>query len=108
MEQVALNVAMAELNSINGLMLCCVRMTLFLILAPAHYRDPSLYRKGLRNLRGQGTRVLGVDVDPIVSTNPYIDEAIVIDAGSPLTFANHTFDLIVSDSYQHTSGAETN
>src|ERR1700683_5026557 len=34
----------------------------------AYYQDPSLHRKGLRNLRGQGKRVTGVDVDPIVST----------------------------------------
>jgi SAM-dependent methyltransferase len=72
----------------------------------AHYQDPSLHRKGLRNLRGQGRRVIGVDVDPTVSTNPYIDEAVVIDAGSPLPFANHTFDLIVSDStFEHVSDA---
>jgi SAM-dependent methyltransferase len=72
----------------------------------AHYQDSSLYRKGLRNLRGERRRVIGVDVDPIVSTNPYIDEAIVIRAGSPLPFANDTFDLIVSDStFEHVSDA---
>jgi SAM-dependent methyltransferase len=70
----------------------------------AHYQDPSLYRKGLRNLRGERRRVIGVDVDPIVSTNPYIDEAVVINAGSRLPFANDTFDLIVSDStFEHVS-----
>jgi SAM-dependent methyltransferase len=72
----------------------------------AHYQDPSLYRKGLRNLRGERRRVIGVDVDPIVSTNPYIDEAVVINADSPLPFANDTFDLIVSDStFEHVSDA---
>lgn len=72
----------------------------------AHYQDPSLYRKGLRNLRGERRRVIGLDVDPIVSTNSSIDEAVVIKAGSPLPFANDTFDLIVSDStFEHVSDA---
>ena len=65
----------------------------------AYYQDPSFYRKSLRNLRGEGRSVVGVDVDPVVSTNPYIDEVVVIDAASPLLFPpKDTFDLIVSDS----------
>jgi len=56
----------------------------------AYYQDPSLYRKSLRNLRGEGRRVVGVDVDPVVSTNPYIDEVVVIEAGSPLLFPPRT------------------
>jgi SAM-dependent methyltransferase len=72
----------------------------------AYYQDASLYRKGLRNLRGEGRRVIGVDVDPVVSSNPWIDEAVVIDATSPLPFLNQTFDLIVSDStFEHVSDA---
>jgi SAM-dependent methyltransferase len=72
----------------------------------AHYQDVSRYRKSLRNLRGEGRRVIGVDIDPIVSTNPCIDEAVVIDAVSPLPFAKDTFDLIVSDStFEHVSDA---
>jgi SAM-dependent methyltransferase len=72
----------------------------------AYYQDPSFYRKNLRNLRGERRRVVGVDVDPVVSTNPYIDEAVVIDAASPLPFPKDTFDLIVSDStFEHVSDA---
>jgi len=72
----------------------------------AYYEDPSFYRKSLRNLRGEGRRVIGVDVDPVVSTNPCIDEAIVIDAALPLPFSEDTFDLIVSDStFEHVSDA---
>jgi len=72
----------------------------------AYYQDPSFYRKSLRNLRGEGRRVVGVDVDPVVSTNPYIDEAVVIDVASPLPFPKDTFDLIVSDStFEHVSDA---
>jgi SAM-dependent methyltransferase len=72
----------------------------------AYYQDPSLYRKSLRNLRGEGRRVIGIDVDPVVSSNPWIDEAVVIDSTSPLPFPNERFDLIVSDStFEHVSDA---
>src|SRR5437899_10948237 len=73
----------------------------------AYYQDSSLYRKSLRNLRGEGRRVIGVDVDPVVSSNPLIDEGVVIDPASPLPFPNDTFDLIVSDStFEHVSDAK--
>lgn len=72
----------------------------------AYYQDPSLYRKSLRNLRGEGRHVIRVDVDPVLSSNPSIDEAVVIDPASPLPFPNDTFDLIVSDStFEHVSDA---
>jgi SAM-dependent methyltransferase len=72
----------------------------------AYYQDPSLYRKSLRNLRGEGRRVIGVDIDPVVSSNPWIDEAVVIDSTSRLPFPSETFDLIVSDStFEHVSDA---
>jgi len=44
----------------------------------AYYQDPSPYRKSLRNLRGEGRRVIGVDVDPVVSSNPCVDEAVAV------------------------------
>ena len=73
----------------------------------AYYQDSSLYRKSLRNLRGEGRRIIGVDVDPVVSSNPLIDEGVVIDPASPLPFPNDTFDLIVSDStFEHVSDAK--
>ena len=57
-------------------------------------------------LRGEGRRVIGVDVDPVVSSNPCVDQAVVIDPHSPLPFPNDTFDLIVSDStFEHVSDA---
>ena len=98
----AFHVAMAPFNSINGFTLCCVHTRLYLILAPArgaaYYQDPSFYRKSLRNLQGEGRRVVGVDVDPVVSTNPYIDEAVVIDAASPLPFPKDTLQSYISGS----------
>jgi SAM-dependent methyltransferase len=72
----------------------------------AFYQDSSPYRKSLRDLRGEGRRVIGADVDPVVSSNPSIDEAVVIDPALPLPFSNETFDLIVSDStFEHVADA---
>lgn len=68
----------------------------------AYYEDSSSYRKGLRDLRGEGRRIIGADVDPVVRSNPWMDESIVIDIASPLPFPNSTFDLILSDStFEH-------
>jgi SAM-dependent methyltransferase len=68
----------------------------------AYYEDPSSYRKGLRDLRGEERRIIGVDVDPTVSSNPWLDEAVVIDQKSALPFPNESFDFIVSDStFEH-------
>ncbi len=48
-------------------------------------------------LRGRVAKLVGVDVDPIVLTNPGLDEAIVIDPAKPLPFPDNSFDLIYSD-----------
>jgi SAM-dependent methyltransferase len=72
----------------------------------AYYQDPSPYRKNLRDLRGEGKRIVGVDVDPVVSGNPFLDEAVIIDPDLPLPFPDDAFDLIVSDStFEHVSDA---
>jgi len=68
----------------------------------AYYEDSSSYRKSLRDLRGEGRRIVGADVDPVVCSNPWMDESIVIDIISPLPFSDDTFDLILSDStFEH-------
>ena len=59
--------------------------------------DPVPSRRGLRTLRGKVHKVIGVDVDPIVRTNPNLDESAVIEPDARLPFADATFDLIVSD-----------
>lgn len=65
------------------------------------------YPKKLRNLQGEGRHVTGVDVDPIVKTNPSLDEAIVLDHDGPLPFANAAFDMIVSDfAFEHIDAPE--
>jgi SAM-dependent methyltransferase len=68
----------------------------------AYYEDSSPYRKSLRDLRGDGRRIIGADVDRVVCSNPWINESIVIDSSSPLPFTDSTFDLILSDStFEH-------
>jgi len=68
----------------------------------AYYQDRSSYRKTLRDLRGGGRQIIGVDVDPVVTTNPWLNEAVVLDSRGTLPFKNVSFDLIVSDStFEH-------
>jgi len=68
----------------------------------AYYEDSSPFRKSLRDLRGEGRRIIGADVDPVVRSNPWIDDAVVITMNAPLPFQDSTFDLILSDStFEH-------
>lgn len=46
----------------------------------AHSDDVVPFRRELTLLRGKVRKVIGADVDPIVTTNPGVDEAVVIDA----------------------------
>ncbi len=59
--------------------------------------DPSPLRRRIANLEGACARVVGVDVDPVVQENPGLDEAVVIQPGSPLPSADGTFDLVLCD-----------
>lgn len=59
--------------------------------------DPVVYRRELATLRGKVRSVIGVDVDPVVRTNPMVDEAHVIAPGARLPFDDASVDMIVSD-----------
>lgn len=48
------------------------------------------------NFRGLAARVCGVDLDPRVTGNPYLDEGVVADAGK-IPYADETFDLVFAD-----------
>lgn len=64
--------------------------------------DNVAYRRELRNFKGKVKKVAGVDIDPAVSCNPSLDEAVVIKPEEALPFPDHTFDLIISDyTFEH-------
>ena len=51
----------------------------------------------LRDFRGAGHRVVGVDVDEVVLQNPTLDEAHRITAGETLPLDDRSFDLVIAD-----------
>jgi len=59
--------------------------------------DPVAYRRKLRSLRGDGRRVIGLDVDPDADQNPGLDEFHRIDGVSAWPIPDASIDLIVSD-----------
>ena len=68
--------------------------------------DPVPFRRSLRSLRGRAGRVIGVDVDPAVLTNPFLDEAHVIEPNDRLPLADASVDIIVSDHvFEHVTDA---
>lgn len=72
----------------------------------AHGGDPVDYRRSLRHISGDGRHVVGVDIDPIVLENPFLDQAFVIVPDGPLPFPDASFDMIVSDYvFEHVANA---
>lgn len=58
--------------------------------------DPVPYRRDLATLKGRAAHVAGCDVDPIITQNPFLDQADVIDPNQRLPYADASFDVIVS------------
>ncbi len=54
-------------------------------------------QRQLRDLKGDVARVVGVDVDPEVLQNDSLDEALLIEPGQALPFADEIFDLVLVD-----------
>lgn len=54
------------------------------------------YKLALTTLRGKCTRVVGLDVEETVLSNPLVDEGVVIDDLGRLPFPSNAFDMIVS------------
>jgi SAM-dependent methyltransferase len=64
--------------------------------------DTVQYRRQLRSLRGSVRRLIALDVDPVVLTNPTVDEAHVIDDGGRFPLDDRSVDLAVSDwTFEH-------
>lgn len=59
--------------------------------------EKKTYISRLARLQGRVRKLVGVDVDPAVERNPFMDEVKVIDPKLPLPFEAETFDLIYSD-----------
>jgi SAM-dependent methyltransferase len=55
------------------------------------------WRKQLKTLHGKCARLIGVDVDDAVRSNPYMDETHVIPVGGTLPVEDGSVDLIYSD-----------
>ncbi len=63
---------------------------------PARVAERS-YPFRLRYMKGRVARVVGIDIDPVVLTNPILDEAHVLRPGEPYPFADNSFDVIYCD-----------
>jgi SAM-dependent methyltransferase len=51
----------------------------------------------LMRLRGKVKKVIGVDIDPAIHQNPWLDEARVVAPDAPLPFADASYDRLISD-----------
>lgn len=62
----------------------------------------STTRKTLRDLRGKVKHVIGVDVDPVVTQNPSLDEAHTIALDAQLPLDDGSVDIVISDfTFEH-------
>jgi SAM-dependent methyltransferase len=70
--------------------------------------DPVAFRRQLQELRGPGRTVIGVDVDPVVTTNPRVDEGRVIGPDGRIPIDDASVDLVVSDwTFEHVDDPDT-
>jgi SAM-dependent methyltransferase len=58
--------------------------------------SPSLIRQKLMRLQGSCANVVGVDPDPRILENTWLDEALVVAPNDALPFDDHSFDMVVS------------
>jgi len=65
------------------------------------------YRTRLSTIRGKVKKVVGVDIDPVVKTNPLIDEAIVLAQPDVIPLEDSSADLVISIStFEHIAQPE--
>jgi SAM-dependent methyltransferase len=60
------------------------------------YGGGAPYRTALRSLKGKVAKVIGLDIDPIVMTNPSLDEAMIL-ADDVVPLQDHSVDLVIAD-----------
>lgn len=69
--------------------------------------DPVPYRRHLRELRGPGRTVIGVDIDPVVVENPNVDDGRVIGEDGHIPVEDASVDLVVSEwTFEHVTEAD--
>ncbi|HYC37518.1 MAG TPA: class I SAM-dependent methyltransferase [Usitatibacter sp.] len=54
-------------------------------------------KRSLRMLKGKVAEVVGIDVDPVVTTNRSLDKAVVGIPGQALPFNSASFDVVIAD-----------
>lgn len=62
-----------------------------------HQDDPVVWRRNLRILKNKAKRVIGLDVDPAATANPYIDEYCEIATDGSWAIPDSSVDLVVCD-----------
>ncbi len=73
----------------------------------AFLEDPVIYRRELRRLQGKVQRVIGLDVDPSVLTNPSLDEAHLLEPQGRFPVADQSVDVLISDfTFEHIDAPE--
>jgi ubiquinone/menaquinone biosynthesis C-methylase UbiE len=63
----------------------------------AQATDPSAFRRKLRDLRGEGRKVIGIDVDRNAAVNPLLDEFRLIEDVKRWPIEDASIDVIQSD-----------
>ncbi len=64
--------------------------------------DPVPIRRRLQELRGPDRTVIGLDVDPVVTSNPRVDKGLVIGPDGSIPLDDASVDLVVSDwTFEH-------
>jgi SAM-dependent methyltransferase len=67
-----------------------------------HLEDEVRYRRELCNFKGKVREVIGADVDPIVTKNPLLNRALVLDPTGSIPLPDECVHLIISDfTFEH-------
>lgn len=65
------------------------------------------FRRNLRRLQGKVSRVIGADIDPVVMSNPSLDEAVIMRSIDEIPLDDSSVDMVVSDhTLEHVASPE--
>jgi SAM-dependent methyltransferase len=68
----------------------------------AHWDDVVRHRRELQDFRGKVREIIGADIDSVVTTNPALSRAIVLQPGSLMPLPDQSVNLIISDfTFEH-------